>query len=470
MFDHSHTDSTGWSIRYLWYGLTLLMHATMTKIEGDQPAISHQGGNSNNNNKRKLSSFQNIRNGSPPFIQAEGCFNNAAADGDNHLTMEAILHRYNSLAQTYYADTKRRHIESSQRTLQNTQRMQQLTNLQKMASETHALATNLLRSEQQLYRENQRERQDIEKELKKAEQEKALAEDFLSKIGFCSFTAGGENSMHVGDLLVDDERGTIGGVPRKFLDLSHFPQFRKGGDVYKSEDEDDIVYTQEDSKKRSRHIIDCTEEDAQKQSSSMHLEESYPTRIIPFPPQSYSQAMETTSDVASSSKTQKKNTKRIYITDASLAHVNGTYIQEVGCYNNAPVFVLAGPPRKFMGFDCSVVLRRESISPEEYKLLSSRDDVVVHSKNNNNTGGGAPHHYFIWKIGLAPAHRVTHPRLIGYYFAYEDARDCAAVMSCMDLMGEDDDSSYFEPPARGWRVFHESGQGRTSRLKVNYEE
>lgn len=464
----------------------------MTKIEGKQPAISsHQGGK--NNNKRKLSSFQN--NGSPrPFIQADHGFNNAAADEseNNHLTMEAILHRYNSLAQSFYADAKRRHVESSQRTLQNTQRMQQLTNLQKMASETHALATNLLRSEQHLYRENQRERQDIEKELKKAEQEKALAEDFLSKIGgFCSFHTtgsgggGGENSMHVGDLHVDNERGTIGGVPRKFLDLSHFPKFRKGGggggDVYKSEDDDSIVYTQDENvKKRSRHIIDCTEEDAQKQqqqssSSMMNLEECcyYPTRIIPFP-QGFSQAMETTSDAASSSKTQKKNTKRIYITDASLAHVNGTYIQEVGCYNNAPVFVLAGPPRKFMGFDCSVVLRRESISPEEYQSLSSRDNDVVHFKNTNGGGGGggsgAPHHYFIWKIGLAPAHRVTHSRLIGYYFAYEDARDCAAVMSSMDLMGEDEDSSYFEPPVRGWRVFHESGQGRTSRLKVNYEE
>eukprot|EP00984_Skeletonema_dohrnii_P029787 scaffold20673_cov78-Skeletonema_dohrnii-CCMP3373.AAC.1 len=52
--------------------------------------------------------------------------------------------------------------------------------------------------------------------------------------------------------------------------------------------------------------------------------------------------------------------------------------------------------------------------------------------------------------------------MIGYYFAHEDPREHAAVMSSMDLMGEDDDSCYFEPPVDGWRVFHESGQGRTS--------
>ena len=441
----------------------------MTKIDGkQQPAmLSHQRGK--NNNKRKLTSFQNQQ----PYTQADGGGVNAAAASDNHhLTMEAILNRYHSLAQTHYTDTKRRHIEFSSRTLQNTQRMQQLTNLQKMAS-VHSLATYLLRSEQQLYRENQRERQNIEKELKKAEQEKALAEDFLSKIGSCFYN--NENSTNGGDLHVDNEMGTIGGVPRRFLDLSHFPQLRKGRDMYSSEDEDRVGYNihQQGNNKRSRHIIDCTEEDDQKQSSDMKLEESCcPTRI-PFtstiPSQGFSQAMETTSDAAvASSKTQKKNTKRIYIADALLAHVNGTYIQEVGCYNNAPVFVLAGPPRKFMGFDCSVVLRRESISSEEYQSLSSRN-----VKSNNGGATGIPR--FIWKIGLAPVHRVTHSRMIGYYFAQEDLRDCAAAMSCMDLMREDvdeeeDDASYFEPPVDGWRVFNESGQGRTSGLKVNYEE
>ena len=86
---------------------------------------SHRGG-TNNNNKRKLSFLQNPG--------ADVFHDTAAADNNNHhhLTMEAILHRYNSLAQIHYEDTKRRHMESSQRTLQNTQRMQQLTNLQKM--------------------------------------------------------------------------------------------------------------------------------------------------------------------------------------------------------------------------------------------------------------------------------------------------------------------------------------------------
>jgi hypothetical protein len=40
----------------------------------------------------------------------------------------------------------------------------------------------------------------------------------------------------------------------------------------------------------------------------------------------------------------------------------------------------------------------------------------------------------------------------------------------MDLMGDEEDSSYFEPPVGGWRVFQEYGQGRVSGLKVNYEE
>lgn len=430
----------------------------MTKIEeGKLPAMpsSQRRSSSNNNNKRKLSFLQN---------STAADHHVAAAENENHhhqLTMEAILHRYNSLAQIHYTDTKRRHIESSQRAVQNTQRMQQLTNLQKMASETHALASNLLRSEQQLYRENQRERQEIEKELKKAEQEKALAEDFLSKIG--AFTASHGNSMNVmGDVQVDNERGTIGGVPRKFLDLSHFPKLRKGGEVmHKNEDEDIIGCDLPESNKKRRHIIE--EEDAQKMDSCCS------SARIPFPsspiPQGFSfQAMETTFDEVSS-KTQKKNTKRIYITDASLSHVNGTYIQEVGCcYNNGPVFVLAGPPRKFMGFDCSVVLRRERVSPEEYQSLSRH---AAHIKNDDE-GCNTPH--FIWKIGLAPAHRVTHSRMIGYYFAHEDPSDHAAVMSSMDLMGEDDDLAYFEPPVDGWRVFHESGQGRTSGLKVNYEE
>ena len=90
------------------------------------------------------------------------------------------------------------------------------------------------------------------------------------------------------------------------------------------------------------------------------------------------------------------------------------------------------------------------------------------SSSNSSSSSASPHH-FIWKIGLAPALRVTHPRLIGYYFAHEDVRDCA-VMSSMDLMGDEEDSSYFEPPVGEWRVFQEYGQGRVSGLKVNYEE
>lgn len=434
----------------------------MTKIEGKPPHAamsSHRGGGKNN--KRKLRSPQN--NTPPPFIHDAGG-SNAADESENNnsrVTMEAILHRYHSLTQTHYAETKRRHLESNQRTLENTQRIQQLTSLQKMASETHTLATNLLRSEQHLYRENQRERLDIEKELKKAEQEKALFEDFSCKIGCL------DDNFSVGEVLlhVDNERGTIGGVPKKFLDLSHFPKFRNGeeGDMYKSE-EDIIGFTQQEDEKRSRHIIDCTEDNPSSAAQKyMHLDDSRPTRI-PFTstiPQGFCQPMDTT-DALSSSKTQKKNTKRIYISGASLSHVNGTYLQEVGSYNNAPVFVLAGPPRKFMGFDCSIVLRRERVSPSEYLSLSRN---VLLKPTTIGSGGGDPH--FIWKIGLAPAHRVTHPRMIGYYFAHEDGRDCA-VMSCLDLMGEV--SSYFEPPVDGWRVFDESGQGRTSGLKVNYEE
>ena len=65
------------------------------------------------------------------------------------------------------------------------------------------------------------------------------------------------------------------------------------------------------------------------------------------------------------------------ITNASLSHVNGTYIWE-GMHNDAPLYVCAGGPRKFMGRDCAVVLRRERM-----------DDANANVNENANANANA---------------------------------------------------------------------------------
>ncbi|KAL3776791.1 hypothetical protein HJC23_011920 [Cyclotella cryptica] len=215
------------------------------------------------------------------------------------------------------------------------------------------------------------------------------------------------------------KRDTIGGIPRKFLDLSHFDNFPK-------------KFPEEEVE--SFHVIDCTEENAAPGGDDdLHLLRDPSVRHHPRSCRKH--------------PAQKHPSNRIHIVHAPLPHANGTYIQE-GVYNSAPLFVRVGPPRKFMGkWDCCVVLRREVVTASnegtDAEALPGGPNVVE-----------AAEKMYVWKIGLVPAHTITHPRLIGYYEAEEAGGDC-------------------EPPAEGWQVFQEVGKGsarKVGTLKILYEE
>ncbi|KAL7520695.1 hypothetical protein ACHAWX_005406 [Stephanocyclus meneghinianus] len=215
------------------------------------------------------------------------------------------------------------------------------------------------------------------------------------------------------------KRDTIGGIPRKFLDLSHFNNFPK-------------KFPEEEVE--SFHVIDCTDENAPSGGveDAVHL---LSDRSVRLPLSSRE------------NPAPKHPSNRIHIAHAPLPHVNGTYIQE-GVYNSAPLFVRVGPPRKFMGkWDCCVVLRREVVAASnevnDSDALSGGPNVVEASEK-----------MYVWKIGLVPAHTITHPRLIGYYEVEEAGGDC-------------------EPPVEGWKVFQEGGRGSAKKvgtLRILFEE
>ena len=386
--------------------------------------------------------------------------------------MQSILERYHSLALAHYTQTKRRRIAAANRTAQNSARLEQFTKLQRMATDTLNLCTEVLRNEEYHRKENEREWKVVEMEMQRATREKALAEDFLSKVGMTTTGVGGSPPNNNKGMMENDatdnenvENGgegggegdyTIGGIPSRFLDLSHFPKLQRkggggGGATVKS--------------MKHHPIIDCTEED-----TAAHFASSLGQRATRIP------SFGVPSEVALTTfnnKMQKQNSKRIYINNASLLHVNGTYIQE-GMYNDAPLFVRVGDPRKFWGkLDCSVVLRRE----KKTKKDSSSMTTTMRGNNKNKKVE------YIWKIGLVPAHRITHPRIIGYFTASEDDFVSAATTRAnissaastvlIDQMDEDfDDEDLIDPPAEGWRVCqHERStvKGRATSLKVSYE-
>ena len=221
---------------------------------------------------------------------------------------------------------------------------------------------------------------------------------------------------------------TIGGIPAKFLDLSCFPELRKSFHEG-SETRHDLSSpdSRAEGTRLSRPLIDCT---------------GVIGRGIP-------------EEVSLRHTPSKRIARRGYITGASLSHANGTYVQE-GRHGGAPLFVRTGSPHKFMGkWDCDVVLRRE--------------------------GEGMATVTAVWKIGLVPARRVDHPRLIGYYAAADGLAGRAAHV---DHMEEDEEASSdgggddLEPPAGGWRVLqgvsggkdNSTGLGRACGLHVSYEE
>eukprot|EP00584_Thalassiosira_punctigera_P003629 CAMPEP_0172534492 /NCGR_PEP_ID=MMETSP1067-20121228/6838_1 /TAXON_ID=265564 ORGANISM="Thalassiosira punctigera, Strain Tpunct2005C2" /NCGR_SAMPLE_ID=MMETSP1067 /ASSEMBLY_ACC=CAM_ASM_000444 /LENGTH=371 /DNA_ID=CAMNT_0013319293 /DNA_START=26 /DNA_END=1137 /DNA_ORIENTATION=+ len=292
------------------------------------------------------------------------------------MDMQSVLERYHSLALTHQAQAKRRRLESAAREARASRRLKELATLRGMAQDALDMCTRVLRGEEDAKRDDERERREAEKELGKAESERRLAEEFLSR--FRGGSGGGgathrrcrslerlEGGRSVAENDENEGRHMIGGIPSKFLDLSHFPKLKKsfelkkslrgGGGAGRKHDRCDVVFSSDevDGKQKRPPIIDCTNESASpRRHSGGHEVTHFPTRIPSFGvPQEVA--------LTSSNTQSKQNTKRIYISRASLSHANGTYVQE-GRYNHAPLFVRVGPPRKFMGkWDCSVVLRRE---------------------------------------------------------------------------------------------------------------
>lgn len=450
-----------------------------------------------------------------------------------------------------------------------------------MAKDTLDFCEGILRSEQGfIMRSSSREVEEEEMmeqsreeeedgELKRAEREKTLAENFLRQYGNGDGDEGSNNANNDGRMMMNDENAiieqhkeeeehTIGGIPSRFLDLSHFPQFKKklfrsGGDKKKKNNifsPDAADYGDDgdgdgEGKKKSRAIIDCTEESPRRRrldflDRKMGGKDSVPMRIPSFgcsgfgssyntPQQQQQQAgipeqgipqeicASAVGACGENKKAQKQNTKRIYISRASLSHVNGTYVQE-GNYNDAPLFVRVGPPRKFMGkWDCSVVLRRERCyESSDYDMTTKRvgkkqppvakggDEKNEKYRNNGKEATYWKEQRYVWKIGLVPTHRITHPRIIGYFVATErdetkrrivPPKRVSANIDCMDEDFDDDDDDYktleacsLEPPVEGWKVFQQQQQegvgssggvgvsagtnvvGRASGLKVSYEE
>jgi len=331
--------------------------------------------------------------------------------------MQTVLKQYHSLAIANYTQTKRRKVIISKQAAQNSARVEQITTLKRMATDTLNFCTKVLKSEEYYRRENERDMKQLDEDMKRAYKERALAEDFLNKVGL-GMGVGDSNSLHNSDhesIENGEKEGDylIGGIPSRFLDLQHFPSLQKG-----------LLNKKHQAMKGcKRPIIDCTPEEP---PSFRHMIPSG----IPM-------------EVAlTSGKKMKQNTKRVFISRASVNHVNGTYIQD-GLYNEAPLFIKVGAPRKFWGkYDCNIVLRRE--------------------KEN------------VWKIGLVPAHRVSHPRIISYYVAEEDISSSNRP-HLIDQMDEDDfeESSYYiTAPSSGWRVSNDmdsSTKGRVSDLVLSYE-
>ena len=356
---------------------------------------SNLGGDSESNNRSSLNlKAPNLNNQQPD--------------------MQTVLKQYHSLAIANYTQTKRRKVIVSKQAVQNSARVEQITTLKRMATDTLNFCTKVLKSEEQYRRENERDMKQLDEDMKRAVREKALAEEFLNKVGMgggCN--SSGINSDH--ESMENGEKGEdylIGGIPSRFLDLQHFPNLQKGS----------MNKKHQAMKGCKRPIIDCTPEEP---PSFRHMIPSG----IPM-------------EVAlTSGKKMKQNTKRVFISRASVNHVNGTYIQD-GFFHEAPLFVKVGAPRKFWGkYDCNIVLRRE--------------------KEN------------VWKIGLVPAHRVSHPRIISYYVA-EDDISSSNKPHLIDQMDEDDfeESSYYiTAPSSGWRVSNDmdSTKGRASDLVLSYE-
>ena len=500
-----------------------------------------------------------------PTITADHPDGRKASSSPTPMDMRAVLERYRSLALVHRDHAKRRRLESARRSARNSRRLEQIFELRRLAGETLAFCSKVLRDEEKARREDEGEGREADADVSRAGREMALAEEFLGRFGWggghpggdylggnvglgeggCPLLGGaaelkGRGTMDDDSEDIDDDEDDeeddrlIGGIPSKFLDLSHFPHLLRksfrgdgpGGGQHRHRDafvspEDELGEPGREgggsgnNGKRRRTIIDCTEDDANDASAPpRHFS---PARVpsfgcvgggggggggvprelaVPDDPFRLSSAMPR--DDA------KRDAMRACVSNASLSHVNGTYIRG-GTFNGAPLFVRAGGPRKFMGRDCAVVLRRERVDGDQPPAMAGAEQRQRRPGGGGGAMGGdgdgragpggdaAGRH--AWKIGLVPANCVGHPRIICYFLAREEDRQCASSSSGPrggggDRMDEDDldeeeEETYFDPPADGWRVFQEtraagkvstfvsgartSNLGRASCLRISYE-
>ena len=329
----------------------------------------------------------------------------------------------------------------------------------------------------------------------------------------------------------------IGGIPSRFLDLSHFPHLKKksfqnglGQHHHQSSHRrgisSDILSPDKDEERtksdmvqeinsKKRQIIDCTEDFAIPQrhhhripsfggdirlpsSSSMRdRNEGIPRELnVPHHHHRHQDRMH------NSSSSSKRNVRRAYVAHASLSHVNGTYVSD-GCYNDAPLFVRAGGPRKFMGKDCHVVIRRERVDhpvPDvdvesyimEQRSSSRRGGVGAMGGNVGGEQGGMQRFMcdgddddgcteqqrqakmsstgYVWKIGLVPANCVFHPRIICYFIATGENNSNMIVDRMDESDNDENGETFFDPPHDGWSNSSPGDiLGRASSLKISYE-
>jgi len=133
--------------------------------------------------------------------------------------MQTVLKQYHSLAIANYTQTKRRKVIISKQAAQNKQRCEQITTLKRMATDTLNFCTKVLKSEEHYRRENERDMKQLDEDMKRAYKERALAEDFLNKVGL-GMGVGGSNSLHNSDHESmgngeKEEDYLIGGIPSK---------------------------------------------------------------------------------------------------------------------------------------------------------------------------------------------------------------------------------------------------------------
>mmetsp|Transcript_28874 Transcript_28874/g.54604 ORF Transcript_28874/g.54604 Transcript_28874/m.54604 type:complete len:563 (+) Transcript_28874:34-1722(+) len=325
-----------------------------------------------------------------------------------------------------------------------------------------------------------------------------LQKETKSMTALVSDRKAADETNRADSLLRVRDDGTIGGIPKRFLDLTHFPRLRSSSrfpaDALTPPPTSSPSPSPHEGKWKcfpgenhhgkdtgTSHIIDCTEGNCTvlparggHRDPALPLPDRIPTACHSHPHDLRREdtAMGANDHTKDSADPRKEIKSRIHLSHASLSHVNGTYIQE-GTYNRAPLFVRVGPPRKFMGkWDCAVVLRRERALEEEEETTSSGEGVDDERKCSRGKD-------YVWKIGLVPSRRITHPRIIGYYYTGEDnaaaSKTGMPMTETTTLIGdEEDEKEYYEPPTLGWRVYHNKKEGyssgRASGLRIYYEE